>query len=104
MEKIIQNSYRFFKNIACRYYPCHKGIKEINCLFCYYPLYPFPDCGGNYSYNKNGTKVCTECIRPHLPENYDLILSIIVEKYHSKANLLKSKNSKQSPGNKEGSF
>ena len=34
-----ENSYRFFSNRECQYYPCHEGIEEMNCLFCYCPLY-----------------------------------------------------------------
>lgn len=34
-----ENSYRFFFNRECQYYPCHEGIEEMNCLFCYCPLY-----------------------------------------------------------------
>ena len=30
-----ENSYRFFSNRECQYYPCHEGIEEMNCLFCY---------------------------------------------------------------------
>ena len=33
-----ENSYRFFQP-ECQYYPCHEGIEEMNCLFCYCPLY-----------------------------------------------------------------
>ncbi|MFW5671451.1 MAG: cysteine-rich small domain-containing protein, partial [Acetivibrio ethanolgignens] len=35
----MENSYRFFENRECKYFPCHKGLKELNCLFCYCPLY-----------------------------------------------------------------
>lgn len=35
----MNDSYRYFENRACQYYPCHKGIEELNCLFCYCPLY-----------------------------------------------------------------
>lgn len=35
------NSYRFFQNKECEYFPCHKteNEEEFNCLFCYCPLY-----------------------------------------------------------------
>jgi len=69
---------RFFQNIKCEYFPCHKGIPEteFNCLFCYCPLYALgSECGGNYCYTENGIKDCSYCIRPHLRENYDDILS-----------------------------
>lgn len=69
-----KNSSRYFRNINCRYFPCHRGISEdnFNCLFCYCPLYALgEDCGGNFTYTKNGIKDCTGCVRPHLAENYD---------------------------------
>ena len=42
-----ENSYRFFSNRECQYYPCHEGIEEMNCLFCYCPLYERRHCPGN---------------------------------------------------------
>ncbi len=76
----MENSYRFFENRACKYYPCHENIKELNCLFCYCPLYHKEACPGNYSYTEiNGTPVkeCTECTFPHQPENYELIIKLL---------------------------
>ena len=64
----MKNTYKFFKNINCKYYPCHKDIKEINCLFCYCPLYFIKECGGNFKLDKNGYKNCTDCNLPHIPE------------------------------------
>lgn len=64
----MKNSFNFFKNNDCKYYPCHKNIKEINCLFCYCPLYFFMDCGGNYFINRNGIKDCSNCLMPHVPD------------------------------------
>ncbi len=73
------NSYKFFANKDCKYYPCHKGIEEMNCLFCFCPLYLIKDCGGNYKLTDRGIKDCTNCIKPHIPENYDLIISKLKE-------------------------
>ena len=28
-------NYQFYSNKKCEFYPCHKGEKEINCLFCF---------------------------------------------------------------------
>ena len=70
--------YKFFQNRQCEYFPCHQGAEEstFNCLFCYCPLYALGNqCGGNCSYTKNGIKDCTACIRPHVQNNYDEILS-----------------------------
>jgi len=72
----MNNSYKFFKNLDCKYYPCHKNIEEINCLFCYCPLYFFDDCGGDYKINKKGFKDCKGCIKPHIANTgYDFIIT-----------------------------
>ena len=72
--------YSFFQNTECEYFPCHRiaDPSRFNCLFCYCPLYMLgPGCGGNFTYNEKGIKVCTDCAVPHLPENYGRI----TEKY-----------------------
>ena len=76
----MENSSRFFENTDCEYYPCHKGIDHINCLFCYCPMYNKENCPGNPSFkNNNGklTKVCTDCTFPHRPENYYRIMDFL---------------------------
>lgn len=78
----MENSHRFFANKECKYYPCHKGIEEINCLFCYCPMYHFENCPGSPEYiEKNGKviKVCTKCTFPHRAENYDKVIKFIKE-------------------------
>ena len=81
-------SHAFFANTACRYYPCHEGMEEINCLFCYCPLYALGDkCGGAFEYLEDGTKSCEKCLLPHRRENYGRI----VEKYADIAELAKKK-------------
>jgi len=74
----MENSYRFFSNHACKYFPCHKmpNDNDFNCLFCYCPLYFWGDkCGGNFKYSDKGVKNCMDCHLPHLPEYYDTIVS-----------------------------
>ena len=74
----MDNSYRFFKNEACKYFPCHKGLKEFNCLFCFCPFYLREDCPGNPKFwNKEGTiiKDCSDCAFPHYPEHYDTMMA-----------------------------
>ena len=74
----MENSYRFFQNRDCKYFPCHKvaNDNEFNCLFCYCPLYTLGDqCGGNCTYTDKGIKNCTYCTLPHNPKGYDYILS-----------------------------
>lgn len=66
-------SFKFFENKECEYYPCHKGIDKINCLFCFCPLYK-EDCKGNYTILPNGVKDCSNCTFPHCEENYDKII------------------------------
>ncbi len=75
----MQNSYKFFRNTDCKYFPCHKtpDAEKFNCLFCYCPLYLLGDqCGGNFQFvgvNKN-IKDCSNCSLPHQPDYYDEIL------------------------------
>ena len=72
-----KNSYAFFANRDCEYYPCHQGAdpEQFNCLFCYCPLYALGDgCGGNFRYLENGTKDCSSCMLPHSKGGYDYIV------------------------------
>ena len=81
----MKNSYNFFENIDCEYYPCHKEIQTINCLFCYCPLYNLKDCPGNPKFIKskdNRTKDCSKCTFPHKFENYEMIVALL-ESYHT---------------------
>ena len=75
----MENNYRYFKNINCKYFPCHTIQKNdnFNCLFCFCPLYFLGDtCGGNFKYSgEKQIKNCTDCNLPHLPEYYDTILA-----------------------------
>ena len=76
----MNNSYKYFENRECKYYPCHEGIEEMNCLFCYCPLYHLENCPGNPSYKERDgrrIKVCTACTFPHEPGNYDRIVELI---------------------------
>ena len=73
------NSYRFFNNNECEYFPCHKTAKpeRFNCLFCFCPLYFFEDCGGNFRILESGIKDCTKCLLPHGPKGYDHVVGKI---------------------------
>lgn len=78
----MENSYRFFENRDCRYFPCHEKLENFNCLFCYCPLYSREHCPGQPSYAEvHGKKLknCTDCTFPHQPENYDVIMRILSE-------------------------
>jgi len=78
----VKNSSKFFANKECQYYPCHKCDTDINCLFCYCPLYDM-DCPGNYKMvEKDGKmiKSCIDCVFPHVPDNYDKVISLLREK------------------------
>ena len=72
----MENSYRFYQNRECEYFPCHKvsNEEEFNCLFCFCPLYALGSgCGGKCSYTKEGIKDCSACLLPHSPTGYDYI-------------------------------
>ena len=69
-------SYDFFQNKQCQYFPCHAGAdpESFSCLFCYCPLYALGEnCGGAFTYTKEGIKDCSNCLRPHRRENYESI-------------------------------
>ena len=69
----MNNSYKFFENKDCKYYPCHNAMGNINCLFCYCPLYNLTECPGEYELVETNGKVvkdCTDCTFPHEVENY----------------------------------
>ena len=73
-------SHAFFSNTACRYYPCHEGETELNCLFCFCPLYALPVCPGTPSYIQSEGRLirdCTACTFPHKAENYDKIIACL---------------------------
>lgn len=65
------NSYKYFSNKDCEYYPCH-DLNEINCLFCFCPLYSY-ECGGNFKILDNGKKDCSKCNIPHKANGYKCI-------------------------------
>lgn len=76
----MENSHRFFANKECKYYPCHEGMEEMNCLFCYCPFYGRENCPGKPEYREyegKRIKICTGCTFPHQAENYDMILQIL---------------------------
>ena len=76
----MENSYRFFSNKECKYYPCHEGLEDFNCLFCYCPFYLSEKCPGKPEFVAHGEEIikdCTNCSYPHRPESYDVILNWI---------------------------
>ena len=81
--EIRKNSARFFCNRDCEYYPCHEGAEEINCLFCYCPLFECCSCPGTPEYIETAQgriKDCSHCIYPHVPEHYDGIMACLAER------------------------
>lgn len=80
-----KNDFKFISNPDCKYYPCHKIEGEaFSCKFCFCPLYGFEDCGGTFEYNKKGIKLCMDCIFPHKPESYDIIIDKLYERAANK--------------------
>ena len=86
-------SYKFFENRDCRYYPCHEGLTEINCLFCFCPLYYMEDCGGDFTISKAGRKDCSHCVYPHPPERYQEIMERLKSAQGGKAGVPANKGS-----------
>lgn len=72
-------SFKYFENKSCEFYPCH-NTEHINCLLCFCPLYTL-DCPGTPKYikDKKGKTIkdCSECVFPHIEENYDKILKYL---------------------------
>lgn len=78
----MNHSYQFFENKECQYFPCHEGLENFNCLFCYCPLYHLENCLGTPTFKeKQGKmiKVCTNCTFPHVPEHYDDMINKLRE-------------------------
>lgn len=82
----MENSYKYFENRECKYFPCHKGYdgNGLNCMFCYCPMYPYEDCPGKPLFKKNSKglriKDCEGCGYPHKPENFERIMEFLKEK------------------------
>ena len=77
----MDHSFRFFRNTACAYFPCHETEtpETFNCLFCYCPLYFTRQCGGDGVIRPGGVKDCSGCLVPHKPENYGHIIQRLKE-------------------------
>ena len=79
----MKNSSRFFENRDCEYFPCHKGLTDFNCLFCYCPFYLWEKCPGTPQFHTKDDgrviKVCTNCTYPHDPGHYDDIMQRLSE-------------------------
>ena len=73
-------SHEFFENRDCEYRPCHSGLKKINCLFCFCPLYHRSDCGGSFTILEDGTKDCSACTVPHEGNGYGYVIAKLKEK------------------------
>lgn len=74
----MSENYKYFSHEKCEYFPCHPNAAadNFNCLFCYCPLYALgKSCGGDFVYLENGIKDCSNCLKPHLRENYEAIIS-----------------------------
>ena len=73
----MENSFCYYKNEKCIYFPCHKTESEnFNCMFCFCPLYALGDkCGGNFKYIEGGIKDCSDCLLPHSDGGYAYICS-----------------------------
>jgi len=77
----MKNSGSFFANKECEYYPCHKTEEDINCLFCYCPMYAMDNCPGSYEIIETSSgkriKSCMDCTFPHKAENYEKVIAVL---------------------------
>lgn len=82
----MENSFRFYRNDSCMYFPCHsvENEEDFNCMFCYCPLYLMEECGGNYRMSY-GVKDCSNCLIPHKPQGYDHINRILTAEIEKRA-------------------
>ena len=75
----MENSYRYFENRECQYYPCHE-MEHVNCLFCYCPLNHMEHCLGTPEYIEVKGEIikdCSKCTFPHEAKNYDAMMDIL---------------------------
>lgn len=81
MHNIPKNSDKYFRNVDCKYFPCHDNVdpETFNCLFCFCPLNSIINCGGQYTITENGVKNCSKCGYPHRAENYDAVLQKVIK-------------------------
>ena len=68
------NTYKHFTNRGCKFYPCH-DIDNINCLFCYCPLFSLT-CPGKYDII-NEKKDCSTCTIPHGKNSWKIMQKYI---------------------------
>lgn len=71
----MKNSYKYFINKDCKYYPCH-SFDNINCLFCFCPEYQY-NCEGKFKILENGHKDCFKCNIPHGKNGYNRIIKFL---------------------------
>ena len=70
----MSDHYKFFSHKQCEYYPCHQ-LDEINCLFCYCPLYILKDCKGHY---KMIGKIVADVLY-HIKKKTMIILFLVIK-------------------------
>lgn len=92
----MKQSFKFFANTECEYYPCHQGLEDHNCLFCYCPLYRM-DCKGNFQYFQ-GIKDCSKCLVPHRPEGYEYITEKLLEEKLIEERLIEENSKEREEG------
>ena len=68
IKRIIEATNGLYNQKDSICHKCHNTKGDLNCFFCYCPLYDDPDCGGNYTILPNGLKDCSDCLKPHEEE------------------------------------
>jgi Zn-finger protein len=69
-----EQHHTFFENRQCEFFPCHEGLKEINCLFCFCPVYADWNCPGKWSLTSEDVKDCSKCTKLHRRSGYSKLM------------------------------
>lgn len=85
---MIENNHKFFENKSCEYYPCH-DMEQINCMFCFCPLYLIHDCpgikAGVAEYIDEKTKDCSRCTITHHPtKSWEIVVRVLSNEVYNK--------------------
>ena len=77
LSNMSQDGHKRFANKDCPFYPCH-DVPQVNCIFCFCPLYHLTDCGGQWTKTAKGIKDCSKCKLPHGDDGWDIIVARLI--------------------------
>jgi len=68
IKRIIESTNGLYNQKDSICHKCHEVEGDLNCFFCFCPLYDEFECGVNYIILENGLKDCSVCLKPHEEE------------------------------------